>query len=1006
MLPEERRAQLDGIVTKMASQNAPKSDVQAVVGDFTSRYAVEEEKRTTTLGQKITTGATAISDFLGAKGLTDFAGAKIAKATLPKEQRQFVSEPTAKEVVGSGVQFGATFLPYGAIAKTVGGAVRALGVGKKVGGLLGVTGAGTTGGYAVDVGAGLQEGESIPQALKPGVGTAIGAILPPALEGAVVATRVAQKATANAAPRIINSLIKPLLKDFSYGKNPGRAVANEGIVANSLDELADKIRSRRNSVGQEIDSLGTRITESQKQLSIPTIQVEKSLVTPLPSTMITVRESLKPIDEAIKKAIEDNMPDAANRLNGIKRALTTILIPQTTKSGKLVAVSAGSKLVDNLTWQQARKFKTKVGDLTAFTGNPTDDKLVNAALKRVYGQIKEEMERVAERVGPKFAKETKRLNELYADLSSAEIATTYRDKIQSRQNLVGLTPTIAGLGSAVIALITTGGAALPAVLFGVGGAALDKALSSPYVKTRVARWLAKASPEERSLVFSKAPQLEGAIGRVFQNSPGDVVARSPVGGAIKDYAKNPKLGLQLEDVSKKNIPKELEPIAEEARKYKTVEEFVKAQPAIYHGTPNKFSKFAKDKMYGGRAWFSDSKKAVEANNVEASRPAGSQWNVMERFIKPNIKIADRNVPEIRKLVDNEYTDSLIAKGYRGIKHEADAKRGSYVEMFFPNEDTFTKSQLTDIWKRANKADPLTSSISKAKASGQSFDEWVKGQGETVFDDFVKTTPEYKAWAKNSDNIIEAYHGTPYSFDKFEIGKKQAGAYELEGISFATKKELAEPFSRQYPDWYYAKLKELQNKYPDISKIESKAKVLENGKKVRSVESIKKEGQQWVDSLNKEWEKDKEWLYNNNYEKFRKRREGTFKIIDDLKEELVRSKNYVKPTISAQESKVLANYNKELQALDDSVQGNIYKVFIKGKNIIDEVGEDIGFSGTRNSIVAQLDGDILRIKNADTGQYIGEEIIINDPKQIFMVNSSKTHSQLKAEWDGVDNQKPL
>jgi hypothetical protein len=272
------------------------------------------------------------------------------------------------------------------------------------------------------------------------------------------------------------------------------------------------------------------------------------------------------------------------------------------------------------------------------------------------------------------------------------------------------------------------------------------------------------------------------------------------------------------------------------------------------------------------------------------------------------------------------------------------------------------------------------------------------------DDYVKSTKEYKDWAKGSNNIIEAYHGTPYSFDKFEIGKKQAGAYELESISFATKKELAEPFSRQYPDWYYPKLKELKSRFPNIDEIESKAKLIDNNKKLRSVESIKKEGQQWVDNLNKEWEKDKDWLYNNNYEKFKQRRAGTFKIIKELQNELTRSKNYIKPTVSKQESQILANYNKELQKLEDSVQGNIYKVHIKGNKIIDEIGEDIGFSSQRNGIVAELKGDILRIKDADTGQYIGEEIIVNDPSQVFIVNSPKTKSQLTDIWNKANQSK--
>ena len=37
---------------------------------------------------------------------------------------------------------------------------------------------------------------------------------------------------------------------------------------------------------------------------------------------------------------------------------------------------------------------------------------------------------------------------------------------------------------------------------------------------------------------------------------------------------------------------------------------------------------------------------------------------------------------------------------------------------------------------------------------------------------------------------------------------------------------------------------------------------------------------------------------------------------------------------------------------------------------------------------------VRIKDADAWQYIGEEIMVNNPSQIFIVNSTKNKSQLK------------
>ena len=157
-------------------------------------------------------------------------------------------------------------------------------------------------------------------------------------------------------------------------------------------------------------------------------------------------------------------------------------------------------------------------------------------------------------------------------------------------------------------------------------------------------------------------------------------------------------------------------------------------------------------------------------------------------------------------------------------------------------------------EKGNKT-PLKSStdnlVSEAKKY-KSAEEFVNKN----IDDYVKYTKEYKDWAKGSKNIIEAYHGTPYSFDKFEIGKKQAGAYELDGISFATKKELAEPFSRQYPDWYYDKKKIIDKKYDGIRDIKDKLAKAERQKKIRSVEKIKEEGKELQDRLQKEWEEKK------------------------------------------------------------------------------------------------------------------------------------------------------
>ena len=69
---------------------------------------VEPKKNT---GQKILDVGTKVSNFFGGKGISDLAGATIAKAKAKPEEKEFVEFPSKKEVAGSAIQLGANFLP-------------------------------------------------------------------------------------------------------------------------------------------------------------------------------------------------------------------------------------------------------------------------------------------------------------------------------------------------------------------------------------------------------------------------------------------------------------------------------------------------------------------------------------------------------------------------------------------------------------------------------------------------------------------------------------------------------------------------------------------------------------------------------------------------------------------------------------------------------------------------------------------------------------------------------
>ncbi len=128
---------------------------------YKSQVKTEEPKKG--LGQKILDAGTKVANFVGAKGISEQFGASAARASLPDNQDDFVSNPSLKEVVGSAVQTGANLIPGAGIGANLG---------KKV-----IAGALT--GYATDVGGNLQSGtKEGSDNFAPGLATAVGAVLP------------------------------------------------------------------------------------------------------------------------------------------------------------------------------------------------------------------------------------------------------------------------------------------------------------------------------------------------------------------------------------------------------------------------------------------------------------------------------------------------------------------------------------------------------------------------------------------------------------------------------------------------------------------------------------------------------------------------------------------------------------------------------------------------------------------------------------------------------------
>ena len=296
-----------------------------------------------------------------------------------------------------------------------------------------------------------------------------------------LATAAKVKIGESSASRIINSLIKPLKKDLSYGKDPGRAVSQEGIIASSLNELEQKIGV----------TLQTRMAQLEAKL-------EES------RAIFNLSNVLDPLDTAIAKVKSAPRTNAAiiQRLENLKADLLNIPVGQ--------ELSDIGEQFSTMSAKAATDFKRKIGELTQFTGNPSDDKVVNAALKNVYGNIKDVINKKVPGVAA--------LNERVADLISAKIATKYRAELAERQNLIKLTPKmISSMG--VIGGVFSGNPLI--TIISLGAAGTEAMLATTRAKTELATWLVSAGNEEKKLLLQKAPWMKGIIQRLFLGEEGE-----------------------------------------------------------------------------------------------------------------------------------------------------------------------------------------------------------------------------------------------------------------------------------------------------------------------------------------------------------------------------------------------------------------------------------------------------------------------------------------------------
>lgn len=254
--------------------------------------------------------------------------------------------------------------------------------------------------------------------------------------------------------RLINSIIKPRLRDFVYGKNPGAGVVDEGIIATSFDDLSQKVSGKLAELGGMYEPI-----------------IKKNA-----AKKIDLSAAIKPIDDAITAASKYKNVNASAiaRLNDTRHDIIQ----------NLIAKDATGKWQLNLA--DAVAMKKEIGEITKFTGNESDDKVVNAALKRVYRLIDNKLDIAVPAM--------KKLNERWANMKGADQAIKYRAQLMERQNVAHLPELMTG---GAVGL----GTGMPAI--GIGAALAHKALGGTLAKTTAAQAL-KAAPKVATPISAAA----------------------------------------------------------------------------------------------------------------------------------------------------------------------------------------------------------------------------------------------------------------------------------------------------------------------------------------------------------------------------------------------------------------------------------------------------------------------------------------------------------------------
>lgn len=381
---------------------------------------------------------------------------------------------------------------------------------------------------------------------------AVGAALKP------VTTALAEKV----APALANKLLRPVPTQLEnaarFGRNPGQAVADEGIIATNHEDLISKIKDKKEEVGQQIGDLLKKTASDTASKGSPEANVAASGLIHKGTIMGQVHQLEHPdfpgVTAAVKPAALDS-PAAARKVMAdkleafaknplpnqdpaaLRKAASVLAKPSNSiDAGKIINshidaaikdvldgnMEGGQGLVDrleemrsqltqkrqlvdgkvqnlspkdlNLSPSDAHALKRQIGDSAKWTGQAFDGEM-NQVKRSIYRDLNSEVQKAVP-----GEKSLKGLQDRYGNLLEAEKAAEREAARHSSRNPFSLTDTLAAMGGLGAGALhgDLGHAAVGAAAAGLGA----KAARSPLFLTTAVQ-AAKNSPKVVNPEFLK-----------------------------------------------------------------------------------------------------------------------------------------------------------------------------------------------------------------------------------------------------------------------------------------------------------------------------------------------------------------------------------------------------------------------------------------------------------------------------------------------------------------------